>query len=218
MEVGLKQRHAQGRKMCLWQTSYLNAIKIHSTGSQPFMCHTQSRFGHTLGFQLNHLSLSFQPVHVLELGTRSMVRMGNPTSHRSLILQSVATPNVCAWLLSPVKSEGCYLACSYCGCTLGTKYCFRNSGVKLTTPHYCLYFKSFLNLLIKYPKALWWGRVVSFLMWEKRGKRITPVTPFLVAQHGKLELLYGLWNRFSAIVLKAEWRITNTETLLFFFF
>jgi len=56
MEVGLKQRHAQGGKMYLWKTSYLNTVNIHSTGSQLFMCHTQSRLGHTLGFQLNHAS------------------------------------------------------------------------------------------------------------------------------------------------------------------
>lgn len=99
------QRHAKGRKMCLWQTSYLNTIKMHSTGSQPFMCHAQSRLGHTLGFQLSHMSRSFQSVHILELHARSMVRMGNPTFHRSLILQSVATLNVCARLLSQSRAK-----------------------------------------------------------------------------------------------------------------
>lgn len=54
MEVGLKQRHARGTKMCLWQTSCLKTVKIHSTGSQPFARHTQSRLGHTWGFQFNH--------------------------------------------------------------------------------------------------------------------------------------------------------------------
>lgn len=97
--------------------------------------------GHRLGFQINHVLWSFQPVHVLELHAGSVVHVGNPTSNLSVPDGS----NIQEWRLLP---------CNYCVfCTLGTKSCFMNSRIKFSTPSYCLTPRGFLICCWNTPRA-----------------------------------------------------------------
>lgn len=117
--------------------------------------------------------------------------------------------NIQEWRLLPFNC---------CGCTLGTKSCFRNSGIKLTTPSYCLTPRGFLICCWNTPRAHSAVIGQSCGLFHVREKRITSVPPLLAAQHGKMELLYSLWNKSSTEWRMNEWRTTTTETVPFCFF
>lgn len=87
--------------------------------------------GHRLGFQINHILWFFQTVHALEL------HWERGSYGKSHFQEEVLRPQMSVPDCSDIQEQR-LLPCNYCGCTVGIKSCFRNSGTKFTTPSYCL--------------------------------------------------------------------------------
>lgn len=118
---------------------------------------------------------------------------GKPYFQQELLPPQMSVPdcsNIQEWRLLP---------CNYCVCTLGTKSGFRNSGIKFSTSSYRLTPRGFFICSWNTPRAhsavIGQSCWIFFFMYKKSEKRITPIPPFLVAWHGNLEILWGLWKK-----------------------
>lgn len=172
------QRHSQGRKMCLWQIPYLKTMKIHSTGSLPFTYYSQNRLDHTIGFQSNYTSWSFQPVHILRLHSRKHGLYGKLHLPQKPRLARCCSPKYLCLTVLTFKCKG-YLSCNYCSCNSKHQVLLLECRNRTNQPKLLLmkYAKSSQHCdgaeLLGFSCEIWEkkGSCLSLLSWQpRRGK------------------------------------------------